>query len=193
MNIFEGSRRIAKLFGLLIVVGYAIVIVFVSNETVYVHYLISAQGKPTVRVDECGPGSASKSKYTTSRRGSAVNASLCFEFPKVVESPVAKDTNPSLKREWETARPVGFEAFIQQNSLNDSYMSREMESFQIPESDEDHISRLSRTQALKNAGMYILWMLASLAVFWAFTWAVGWIVRGFLGIPLGRDRNEAKD
>lgn len=46
------------------------------------------------------------------------------------------------------------------------------------------------TQALKSAGMHLLGMLASLATFWAFTWAVGWIVRGFMGIPQGKDSKE---
>ena len=53
-----------------------------------------------------------------------------------------------------------------------------------------YISRARWTQALKNMGVYVLGMLASLAAFWAFTWAVGWIVRGFMGIPQGKDRKE---
>ena len=28
----------------------------------------------------------------------------------------------------------------------------------------------------------------SMAGFWAFTWTVGWIVRGFMGIPRGHDQ-----
>ena len=36
----------------------------------------------------------------------------------------------------------------------------------------------------------LLWLLPILAAFWAFTWAVGWIVRGFMGIPQGKDSKE---
>ena len=36
----------------------------------------------------------------------------------------------------------------------------------------------------------LLWLWPILLVFWAFTWAVGWIVRGFMGIPRGKDSKE---
>lgn len=36
----------------------------------------------------------------------------------------------------------------------------------------------------------LLWLLPILGAFWAFTWAVGWIVRGFMGIPHGKDSKE---
>jgi len=63
-----------------------------------------------------------------------------------------------------------------------------VESFKIPEADESYITRLEWIQTLKQAGQYLLGLMASLAGFWAFTWAVGWIVRGFMGIPRGSDQ-----
>jgi hypothetical protein len=36
-----------------------------------------------------------------------------------------------------------------------------------------------------------IWLPIGLAVLWALTWTVGWIVRGFLGIPHGQDRKPA--
>lgn len=54
--------------------------------------------------------------------------------------------------------------------------------FTIPESDEGLLNVRWWSKTLENASMYFLGMLASLAGWWAFTWTVGWIVRGFAGI-----------
>lgn len=53
--------------------------------------------------------------------------------------------------------------------------------FKIPEADEEMINSLWWSQTLKNASLYLLGMIASLVGLWAFTWTVGWIVRGFVG------------
>ena len=60
-------------------------------------------------------------------------------------------------------------------------------AFQIPKADEGYITRLEWFQRAQSAGLYFLGMFASLAGFWLFVWTVGWIVRGFKGIPQGRD------
>lgn len=62
--------------------------------------------------------------------------------------------------------------------------------FQIPKADEGYITRLVWLQKAQSAGIGLLQMLASLAGFWLFVWTVGWIVRGFKGIPQGKDRLE---
>jgi hypothetical protein len=63
-----------------------------------------------------------------------------------------------------------------------------LESFKIPESDESYITFLIFIQFIKNVGQHLLNMVGSLAGLWFFTWVVGWIVRGFLGIPRGMDQ-----
>ncbi len=41
---------------------------------------------------------------------------------------------------------------------------------------------------LKELGTGLFVALGGLGCLWAFTWAVGWIVRGFMGIPRGLDQ-----
>ena len=65
-----------------------------------------------------------------------------------------------------------------------------LDAFQIPTADEGYITRLVWLQKAQSAGIGLLQMLASLAGFWLFVWTVGWIVRGFKGIPQGKDRLE---
>ena len=62
-----------------------------------------------------------------------------------------------------------------------------LDAFQIPKADEGYTTRLEWFQRAQSAGLYFLGMFASLAGFWLFVWTVGWIVRGFKGIPQGRD------
>ena len=64
------------------------------------------------------------------------------------------------------------------------------ELFQIPKTDESYITRLDWLQRAQSAGLYLLGMIASLVGFWLFVWTIGWIVRGFKGIPQGKDRLE---
>jgi hypothetical protein len=63
-------------------------------------------------------------------------------------------------------------------------------SFQIPVSDEGYIKRLVWLQKAQSVGLGFLQMLVTLAGFWIFVWTIGWIVRGFRGIPQGKDRLE---
>jgi hypothetical protein len=70
------------------------------------------------------------------------------------------------------------------------YMSNVLDTFQIPEAEEDRINNLWWSSKFELVGMYFLGMIASLAGWWAFTWTVGWIVRGFMGIPRGSDGRE---
>jgi hypothetical protein len=65
-----------------------------------------------------------------------------------------------------------------------------LDAFQIPKADEGYITRLIWLQKAQSAGIGLLKMLASLVGFWLFVWTVGWIVRGFRGIPQGKDRIE---
>jgi len=36
------------------------------------------------------------------------------------------------------------------------------------------------------------WLISGLLFLWAFTWVTGWIVRGFMDIPKGRDHREKR-
>jgi len=48
-------------------------------------------------------------------------------------------------------------------------------------------------QLLKDLGQKVLGIISGLLFLWAFTWAIGWIVRGFKGIPRGQDKKDETD
>jgi hypothetical protein len=37
------------------------------------------------------------------------------------------------------------------------------------------------------------WLVGGLVFLWVLSWTTGWIVRGFLGIPMGQDRKPDTD
>ncbi len=45
-------------------------------------------------------------------------------------------------------------------------------------------------QLLKDLGQKVLWTISGLLFLWAFTWVIGWIVRGFMDIPREQDKKE---
>lgn len=141
MNIFEGSRRIAKLTAAGIAVGFLLAFAYDNPEpAVSVSYLITDGKTPPARVSECGSGTLSRETSTTSKRGESVIVFLCFKFPEVVA--------PASRFDLSTARPATqIELLAAWNGgISDDYMKSTLNSFQIPESDGDYISRAGACQ-----------------------------------------------
>jgi hypothetical protein len=67
------------------------------------------------------------------------------------------------------------------------YMRDTAEAFAIPDADHKAIDDQfwpAQVKALMEGALYAMTGLIVLAVF---TWTIGWVVRGFLGIPRGHD------
>ena len=213
INMFEGARRIAKLIAVFIVVGFGIAIVSDSPRREEVIFTITGPGQPTILGCDASVGNK-EHKYTETRRGNDVEITLCFQERKFF---TAKAKNPFMDLPMEGFDPDAYLASDQKRKIVDpyevvnlipyhvdkatgvvwgntksspevtQYMSSVLATFQIPEAEEDRINNLWWSEKLKLVGSYFFGMLASLAGWWAFTWTVGWIVRGFMGIPRGSD------
>ena len=210
MNIFEGARRIAKLTAALIVVGFVVTFFQDYLPPVSVSYVIAGVTKPPVRVEQCQTGDISQTSEITTKSGAAVNVNLCFRSPnpgvedsrkieearrqgysdaEIAEYFIIKSTDKLLYEEWVAAGEPATRDQLKPNASTyklDAFIA----SFQIPVSDEGYITRLVWLQRAQSLGLGFLQMLVTLAGFWLFVWAVGWIVRGFKGIPQGKDRIE---
>lgn len=195
INTFEGARRIAKLIAVFIVVGFSIAIINDSPPMGKVYFTITGPDQPPV---SNGCFEVTRSKVKTTRHGDLVELTLCFEERNFV----APQTGRTLEFDKAPFDPDAYLASRQKGKFVDpdentdgpwkdyqatQYMSNVLDTFQIPEAEEDRINNLWWSNKLELVGMYFLGMLASLAGWWAFTWTVGWIVRGFMGIPRGSD------
>ena len=191
MNIFEGSRRIGKLTASGIAVGFLIAFAYDNPEPVSVSYLITDGKTPPARVDKCDLTSVQENRERTFTNNRRINVALCFKSKRQVLLEAEKRGSLPLKEQdlITEARRRGL-LFDLETAVPTDFMSATWSSFTIPESDEGYISRLGWLQTAKSAGIYFLGLLASLLGFGAFTWVVGWIVRGFMGIPQGKDSKE---
>ena len=209
MNIFEGARRIAKLTAALIVVGFVVTFFQDYFPPVSVSYVIAGATKQPVRVEQCENNDASQSKEIIAKSGATVNVNLCFRSTKIGTEEARREgysdaeiaeyflaessDKPLTYDEWVAAGkpkapfvPKGFVLEKNPPYKLDAFIA----AFQIPEADEGYIKRIVWLQKAQSAGLEFLKMLATLAGFWMFVWTIGWIVRGFKGIPQGKDRIE---
>ena len=69
-------------------------------------------------------------------------------------------------------------------------MNDVLNKFQMSDADETFVDESRLGLLIRDIGTGLLTAIATLVAFWAFTWAVGWIVRGFMGIPQGKDSKE---
>jgi len=185
INIFEGARRIALLFGGVIAVGITGFAVF---DTVYVpiHYVVSGPGSSPVRasIQACGQNDGLEYVYKTTPKGTEIRAAICFRAYKGEngEWGIPYRRHETEKGMWWLAPSY--------SSAVSSHMRSVKEAFEIPQSDLDYAdSRYwsERWQKIREAAP---WLGGSLLALWVTTFVVGWIVRGFAGIPMGKDTRE---
>jgi hypothetical protein len=165
INVFEGARRIAKLLTLLWVVGCVI-------YTIYDVLDLRKQNLET-QAKHKGIANADDTHYVPSYE----------EWDKA--NPEQKPV-PSFE-EWSAANPekaagqkVGeadFAAFKAEKAKQQDYP--ELPVFEKP--------KTVGQKTWEHIGTGLLWLFGGVAFIWALTWAIGWIVRGFFGIPSGHD------
>ena len=185
VNIFEGARRIAKLVAALWVIGY-IVAAFDLTSSVYVTYQIDDPEKVPMRAEsDCNYSvDVTKRLDLTTSKGTDVSLTLCFKH-RVFDNgakliPYLYDKDKVL---W------GGEEYSTEVS---NYTQSVASNFKLSKSDEEWIDAQWWFQRLKELGLYVLIVIGGLLFLWTFTWVVGWIVRGFKGIPQGQDQRENK-
>lgn len=214
INIFEGARRIAKIFAAVWVMGWVVAAFFVS-PSVDVRYMITFPGKPPVRmVEECPSNSATEYMYKKTTSGTEARIEVCFlaltaedgtsiipivskeELNQIAKKADAKgdrnavDTILVILEGMEAQRTIiwGKEKYSPEVS---QYTKRIEALFAIPQDDEEWIDGQWRVQFLKELGQGSFVAMSGLVFLLVFTWGIGWIIRGFMGIPRGKDRKES--
>lgn len=129
--------------------------------------------------DKCPSDAARERLSTKTSKGTSAWLDFCFR-PMVGENghsfvPVRIEKDGRL---W------GYEHY---SSEVTSYAEKFVRNFRMTKQDEEWIDTKGRSERwgqIKDAG---LWLIGGLFILWAFSFAVGWIVRGFAGIPSGYD------
>ena len=188
MNIFEGSRRIAKLTAAGITVGFLIAAfqLFQLSPKVDVTFQIKGPQQPALRAStyECPDDALEVTKYVSTKKRTNANIKVCFlAF-------TAHDGRRLIPfRESKGGEGIWWGDHKYADDVT-AYMNDVLNKFQMSDADETFVDESRLGLLIRDIGTGLLTAIATLVAFWAFTWAVGWIVRGFMGIPQGKDSKE---
>lgn len=186
VNIFAGSRRIAYLGGGLATAG-TLIITATYDPYISVDYSIAHPQGSFQRMKGACPSEAARHYFTTtSSSEKQVSIDLCL-----LTMPFGKNNDQLVPYKIDEQNMVWGAATY---SSEVSAYERELEArFVLPTEDsewlEKEISRLywdNWKESLRNLGI-------GLAIFAGFVWAVGWITRGFMGIPHGMDKKPSNE
>lgn len=184
INMFEGARRIAKLIAVIWVVGWCIN-AFTSSPYIHAYFRVSSPDSVPVGMGEqesgCNDDDATEYFSQHTSKGTDVSLTLCFK-------PMTFGNEKSLipYRVDETTHMVWGNEKYSTNVSN--YTKKVANNFRLSKADEEWIDRKvwsARWGKIKEGALAII---GGLAFLWIFSWGVGWIVRGFAGIPAGHDR-----
>lgn len=180
INAFEGARRVAVLIS-----AFAIVItIWVS---VYVNpYLTTTYLVPTPTME---PIKVSRSCKSEERKvyankmmesGSSISVHLCFKPMDFGKSGILIPY-----RVDEKGMTWGNSSYSTDVS---NYVDDYAAKFQIPQDDLKVLNQEWKKLRWSEIKENVTNLIIGLASFWFAVWMLGWIVRGFFGIPRGADR-----
>ncbi|MGH8061518.1 MAG: hypothetical protein ACREO7_05835 [Pseudoxanthomonas sp.] len=184
INVFEGARRIALILAALATI-VVLLVTGTSDPYLSVDYHVSRPNSPPVKTDEPCPTNAGRHYFSTKTpNGHSVGIDLCL-----LTMPFGKDSEQLVPYKIDQAGMI-WGAASYSNDI-DAY-EREIEKyFELPSPDAqwaDHeISKRYRDNWLQSLG----YLAIGLAAFWVLVWCIGWIVRGFAGIPRGKDSRQS--
>ena len=184
-NVFEGARRIAIFAGILATVGTAIGLV-THDPYVSLSYTVAHPTGPFVRSDEQCPTEGGRHYFSTkTAKGQSISVNLCLlamSFGDKGEQliPFKVDEKGMV---W-GARSYSSDVSAYERRLEDR--------FKLPSADDQEVSKQISRKYRESMISGIGYLAIGLAFFAAFVWTMGWIVRGFLGIPRGQDSRPSE-
>lgn len=179
MNIFEGSRRIAKVFAAVVVLG-TLIGLYQHSPNVVLRYSVHPGGWTLLDApDDCriGIDGIDGDDFTT-RNGHSFHRSFCFLATK-------SDQGALLV----PYKAVGETLLLNQPFSEEvkSHMGDFLSKHPPDPKDFDKADREYRSLLIAQWSYGIGALIAGLLIYWAAIWTIGWIVRGFLSIPRGHD------
>jgi hypothetical protein len=183
MNIFEGARRIA-----LLVAGLSIlcagVAIYETEPFVEIKYRVSFFGLPPARSSQCDTVDATHSVKHKTPEGHKFNVEMCFAASRADNGkmliPYGEAPNGRYYMSSEYSDKVSeYMAFITEVKFTPTAIDM-----------QDAEKEFLRQAVMKRLAGFG-WLVVGLAAFWAFVCVIGWIARGFAGIPSGQDRKIA--
>ena len=177
-NVFEGARRIALALGVLWVLGFLAYAIF--NEPYYsVSYAVALPNAAPAFVDGRAPEDDWKYIDAKTQVGDRVNVRLCFKGWKNKDGNQVIPYAAAGDGKWWTAPRYSSEVRSYVDAAAARFALTPQGATVAKERRWDARLEQWKDGALAcGVGLLVGWMLVS---------AIGWIARGFLGIPRGKD------
>jgi len=178
LNVFEGARRIALLIGGLWALGW-VAYAILSEPYSRVRYSVHRLGATPVLVENCADNDGHE--YITARTsdGDDISVDLCFVARKADNGEMLIPYAPAEGGKVWMGQPYSTEVR--------DYTRGVGQSFQLDERGVVKAKELRRAALLDQWKTAMLFLFGGLAVGWGFVAATGWVVRGFMRIPRGKD------
>lgn len=178
MNIFAGSRRIAVAFSLG-VFATSLFNAFGSPPRIDITLSTVNPDGPIV-VEEypgCGLEDRAESFSRNLKSGELINFTLCFAATKQLgEWLIPFDKTDA----WIFGSKYSPEV--------DSYVQKRVKSFQISDEIESRAIEAYELERKSRVKDFIKTVAVAAVAFYALVFTIGWIARGFMGIPFGMDK-----
>ena len=180
LNIFEGARRIALLIGCIWVTGCIAYAVFGEPYSPAVVYAVHRPGNPPNLADSCGYEDGSEPLTLRALNGESIRIELCFLARRADDGKMyIPYINEDEGRSWRGNTKYSEEVR--------EYMRTVASTFKLTEEITKQSKASKRKVLLTQWKDSMSFLFGGLAVGWALMAATGWIVRGFMGIPRGKD------
>lgn len=183
LNMFEGARRIAFLIGGAWVIGCVGYAVF-NEPYVSLSYEVPFFGMAPVLIESCSSDHASEYISDQATIGGRVSVDLCFAAQKSDDGRMLIPYAPAEGGKVWMAEKYSTEV--------SNYTRNASQSFQLD------AAGIKAAEERESAERRKQWKEAMQALFfgliagWILLSATGWIVRGFLGIPRGKDERPSE-
>jgi hypothetical protein len=187
MNLFEGARRIAKIFAGLWVLG-CIGYVFTIEPHISTTYAVSAPNQtPRLMMATCPDDAAIEPSWDLkTKKGNAVYVALCF-LPSLNFDDAKTPLVPFIAAD---GKMYGSEKY---SSGVAAYTKEVMKNFSIPIEDHAALDAQAREKWWAAFWIDMQFLVGGLIFIYGVTWCVGYVVRGFMRVPKGSDKKIEKD
>ena len=185
VNIFEGSRRILLMLQILWAVG-ALALNWNSGY-IDVTYQTFSPNSPFIKADSCESNDRTVSLYSQkTKSGTSFSATLCFKAQKFSNGqmlvPYKTDAEDQSKVWGNSAYSSDVDYYVEHRKL----------LFKIPPTDEEWIDDQGREKFTENLKDGIGYAVTGWIIIWLTGSVIGWIMRGFMGIPRSKDTKPTK-
>jgi hypothetical protein len=181
---FKGARRIGFLLAGLWAVGWVAYAVFNQPYSRMI-YAVQRPGNPPILVDSCGYENASGWLNLETSSGETVRIQLCFMARRGDDGEMyIPYALTGTGKRWIGGTKYADEVL--------TYMRRVERTFQLTDDIVKHAKASEREARLAQWKESLAFLFGGLVIGWALVAAPDWIVRGFMGIPRGRDARPSE-